>query len=205
MTEEPRTSDDKQPTEEPRPSHKRKWLRLGLVVAMILALVLVGKLTGLTEYLSVKRVQAMMQDAGVLGFVIFVAVFTAGELIQVPGIVFVGAAVLAYGKLLGFVASFIAAVISCTLAFVIVRGVGGKPLGEIKNRWARRILDKLETHPFTVIVVLRLIMWMAPSLNYALAMSNVKMRHYLSASIVGLILPVLGMVLFLDWFLKLLL
>jgi uncharacterized membrane protein YdjX (TVP38/TMEM64 family) len=84
------------------------------------------------------------------------------------------------------------------VSFFIVRGVGGKPLGAVRWRFVRRILAQLDAHPLRTVIILRSILWMAPQLNYALALSNVRFRDYLVGSALGLILPLAGMVLLFD-------
>jgi uncharacterized membrane protein YdjX (TVP38/TMEM64 family) len=178
---------------------RRMILRLVALAALLGGLYLVGYLTGVTRDLSVDRVKNYLDEAGPWGFVLFLVVFFLGEMVHIPGLVFVGAAILTYGRLWGGVAGYVGAEFSLCLGFLLVRGVGGQPLNEIKSKRMRRILDKLETHPLATVTVLRLIFWMAPALNYALAMSNVRFRHYAIGSAIGLVLPIAGAALFFDW------
>ena len=86
-----------------------------------------------------------------------------------------------------------------TLSFYVVRLIGGQPLGDIKRPLARRILARLDEHPLQTVAILRFFFWMAPPLNYALAMSKVRYRHYLLGSAIGLAIPIPLVVLFFDW------
>jgi hypothetical protein len=67
---------------------------------------------------------------------------------------------------------------------------------------ARRILSHLDGHPVRTIFLLRLLLWMAPQLNYALALSNVRFRSYLLGTALGLLAPIAGLVLLSDRFLR---
>jgi uncharacterized membrane protein YdjX (TVP38/TMEM64 family) len=49
------------------------------------------------------------------------------------------------------------------------------------------------------VAILRLILWMAPPLNYALAMSAVRFRDYVIGSALGLLIPIALASLFFDW------
>ena len=49
------------------------------------------------------------------------------------------------------------------------------------------------------VFLLRLFLWLAPALNYALALTHVKYRDYLIGSALGLIVPVAGAALLFDW------
>jgi len=174
------------------------WWRLGALAALIVGLIVVGKLTGLTAYLTTERIRTLVQSAGWWGALLLIALFCLGELVHVPGWVFLIGAVIAYGRLRGGLLGYVGALCSVSVSFFIVRGVGGKPLGAIRWKIVRRILAHLDTHPLRTVFLLRTILWLAPQLNYALALSNVRFRDYILGSALGLVLPVAGMILLLD-------
>ncbi len=144
-------------------------------------------------------VRKHIEDAGIWGFLLYILVFAGGEFIHIPGMIFVGAGILAYGKLRGFLLAFIASVISVCTSFVVVRAIGGKPLSQIDRPLVKRLLLNLDAHPIRIVFALRLLLWLAPALNYALALSNIGFRDYLIGSALGLVLPLLGASLFFDW------
>lgn len=191
---------------EPEPSESpRRWPRILALVLVVGGLVLAARWSGATEDLSVERVRDAMEDAGAWGFALFLLVFAAGELAHVPGLVFVAAAILAYGRVTGAAAAYSGAVLSVCVSFAVVRGVGGKLLSTIERPAIRTILDRLEEKPIRVVALLRLILWMAPPLNYALAMSNVRFRDYLVGSLIGLVIPIILAATFLDWLVEMML
>lgn len=130
-----------------------------------------------------------MTAAGPLGVAAFVVLFAVGELLHVPGLVFVAAAVLAWGRGWGYVISLGAAVVSVSVSFTVVRAVGGQMLAEIRQPWLRRMLDRLDARPFATVVALRTVLWMAPALNYGLALSRVRFGPYVVGSLIGLAVP----------------
>ena len=160
--------------------------RLGVLVIIVVVLLLAGWFTGARAWLTKENLQQVVTTAGWLGVVVFFAAFTVGQLLQVPGAVFIIAARAAWG----FAGAYAGAVISATLVFLFVRAVGGKPLGEIKWAFARKVLAGLERRPVLTIAVLRAVLMLAPPLNYALALSPVRQDHHLVGSMLGLIVPV---------------
>ena len=54
----------------------------------------------------------------------------------------------------------------------------------------RAILARLEERPIRTVALLRLFLWLAPALTYALALSRIRYRHYVAGSAIGLALPV---------------
>jgi uncharacterized membrane protein YdjX (TVP38/TMEM64 family) len=178
----------------PRGRHPRPVSPLqrgGLAALVVAALLLAGRLSGATAWLTRENVRDAVQAAGPWGLALFVVLFCLAELVHEPGLVMVAAGVVAYGPYAGFGASFVGALASVTVSFLVVRAVGGTPLAELRWAWARRMLARLEGEPLRVVVVLRLMLWMFPPLNYALALSPVRFRDYLVGSAVGLVVPLL--------------
>ena len=132
----------------------------------------------------------LAQRGGVAGIALFLAAFVAGEILHVPGLVFVGAAVLAWGPLTGGVIAYAGSLVAVSLAFAIVRAVGGQPLGELQRPRLRAVMARLERQPIRTVALLRLLLWLAPALTYALALSRVRYRDYAAGSAIGLALPV---------------
>ncbi len=155
-------------------------------------------LSGALDDVTVDSVRSTISEAGPWGVLLFLVIFVVGELVHIPGMVFVVAAVLAWGRWEGFGAAFVGAVLSVSVTFIIVRTLGGTPLGEVRFAWARKLLARLEQHPITTIVILRTLLWIAPPLNYALAMSRVRFRDFLIGSAVGLFAPILVVAIIAD-------
>jgi uncharacterized membrane protein YdjX (TVP38/TMEM64 family) len=176
-----------------------RWVRLAAAVALFVSAWALGRGTGLHEQLDTEGVRRAVEDAGAWGLALFVGIFALGQLLHVPGLVFVAAAMFVYGRLTGTVVSLVGAVIAVTVSFVVVRAVGGQPLASLRRPFARRMLDRLDARPVTSVALLRLVFIMAPPVNYALAMSNLRLRDYVAGSGLGLLGPVTLAALLFDW------
>jgi uncharacterized membrane protein YdjX (TVP38/TMEM64 family) len=132
-----------------------------------------------------------MRVAGLWGFAVFVVIFCVGQLLYIPGFVFVMVSGLAYGPVWGSVASIIAATVSVAVSFVIVRTIGGQPLksSQFERRFLQKPLDRLEQQPIRSMIIIRLFLWAIPPVNYTLAMSGVTFRDYMIAAIIGMTPP----------------
>ena len=168
---------------------KRTWVRLLLLAAVLVGIWWIGKATGFTEDLTVDKIRKSMHAAGVGGFFVFALTFIVGQLLYVPGFVFVAVAGLAYGPVWGPVASIIAATISVGVSFIVVRTIGGQPLTEIKQPFIKKWLDRLDQHPVRSMIVIRLFLWAIPPVNYTLAMSGVTFRDYMLGAVIGMTPP----------------
>ncbi len=176
------------PLEEPAP--RARWLRLVLLAMLLGALWLAVDRSGLRASLSEAGLRRLMADAGAPGIAAYFVAFALGQLAQLPGLMFVFAASIAYGPWLGFLLGYTGALIAVSISFGVVRGVGGRQLSGLRWAWVRRALAQLETRPVRTIALLRLVFILSPPLNYALAMSPTPFRHYVLGSALGLIAPI---------------
>jgi uncharacterized membrane protein YdjX (TVP38/TMEM64 family) len=167
------------------------WVRLSLLTAFLLGVYTIGRASGFTEGLTVDGIRDTMRAAGVAGFAVFVAIFCVGQLLYIPGFVFVMVSGLAYGPLWGSVASIVAATVSVAVSFIIVRTIGGQPLKglDIKRPFLQKPIDHLEERPIRSMIVIRLFLWAIPPVNYTLAMSGVTFRDYMIAAVIGMTPP----------------
>ncbi|MBP6109060.1 MAG: DedA family protein, partial [Rhodocyclaceae bacterium] len=85
-----------------------------------------------------------------------------------------------------------------------IKAIGGDALRQLDNKIALRIFRRLDTHPIRSIALLRMLFQTVPALNYALALSGIKFRHYLVGTLVGLPIPISLYCLFFDYLAKLL-
>ncbi len=173
--------------------------RLLLVVVFLLALFALFEALGIRAQFSLDALQSLILMHPILGLLLFTLVFALGNLIQIPGWIFLAAAVLALGRLYGGIATYLAACASCLFTYFTIRAIGGDALRELDNRLARRLLAGLDRHPLWSIIALRMLFQTVPALNYALALSGVRFRHYLLGTLLGLPLPIALYCLFFDY------
>lgn len=175
---------------------KKRLLAVFLFLAILYA---VFEYSGLRDHLNVGFLQQMIRQHWIGGLVIFTLLFSLGNLIQIPGWVFLAAAVLALGKTMGGVATYVAASVSCVVTFFAIRLVGGDALRQLDNKIAVSLIRQLDAHPVKSVLLLRVLFQTLPALNYALAISGIRFRHYLAGTLLGLPLPIALYCLFFDY------
>lgn len=177
----------------------RRHLRLILVLAFLGVLLAVFELSGLRSHFTLAYLQQTLADNPVSGVLVFVLIFVLGNLVQIPGWIFLAAAVLALGRTWGGVVTYIAAVVACSVTFFTIRWLGGDALRRLDGPLATRLLGRLDAHPVRSVALLRMLFQTLPALNYALAMAGVRFRHYLAGTLLGLPLPIAVYCLFFDY------
>jgi uncharacterized membrane protein YdjX (TVP38/TMEM64 family) len=136
----------------------------------------VFEVSGVQDHFNLAFIRQLILQHRIGGLMLFVLLFSLGNLIQIPGWVFLAAAVLTLGRAWGGVVTYLAAVTSCAFTFVTIRALGGDALRLLKNRVAVRILRELDARPIASVALLRILFQTVPALNYALAMSGIRFR-----------------------------
>lgn len=154
--------------------------------------------SGLRDHFTLAYLRQTILTHEVGGLLIFVAVFSLGNLVHIPGWIFLASAVLALGAFWGGVVTYIAAVISCGVTFFSIRFLGGDALREMKNKTAMRIFRQLDARPVASVALLRVFFQTVPALNYTLALSGIRFRHYMIGTLLGLPLPITLYCVFFD-------
>jgi len=170
--------------------YRRPIYRIALLLGGLTALMGIIKFTGIADGLNIDSIRAYLLASGPLGVVAYIGVFAVANLLSVPGVIFIIAAMLVYGKWLGTLLAMVGALCSVVLNFVVIRKLGGTPVGELKAKWARKMLRYLDDYPVRTICLLRTFMMLNPQLNYILALSSVRFRAYVIGSALGLIIPI---------------
>ena len=173
-------------------------IRLGLVLLLLLLVWAVFEHLGLRSQVSVANLRQSFQQHWLLGLASFAMLFALGNLVHIPGWVFLAAAVLALGRTWGALATYVAACLSCLTTFLVVRLVGANALRSMNGRTALRLFARLDAHPVRSVFVLRLMFQTLPALNCALALSGVSLGAYMLGTVLGLPLPILAMTVFFD-------
>ena len=176
-----------------------RYKNLFAVIAFLALLLAVFQLSGLRDNFNLAFLHQKFLDNEVTGLLIFVALFALGNLLQIPGWIFLAAAVLSLGEAWGGVATYLGAMVSCVFTFWVIRLVGNDALRQISGKWSGRLLRRLDAHPVQSIVFLRILLQTLPALNYALALSGVRFRSYLIGTALGLPLPIALYCIFFDY------
>lgn len=158
---------------------------------MLVALAVLARRHGL----DAASLEAELLALGCFAAPVFILLFAAGELLHLPGIVFVVVARHVFGPLTGFAVGYAGAVFALAVSFALARRLSIAARGTRepwRPRWSilRRLFDRLERAPVRSVALLRLVLWLAPPLTYAVATTGVRARDHLLGSALGLLVPV---------------
>jgi uncharacterized membrane protein YdjX (TVP38/TMEM64 family) len=163
------------------------FIRIGIAVAIVVALMIVGKVTGLHHRVTFVGIRDAVRAAGPWGVAVFVVGFIGLELLHFPGSLFYVSAVLLWGPLRGGLLGAVTALVSVCVTFALVRAIGGTPEMPTRPAVLRRIFERLRSHPIRTVALLRLLTFMTPAVTYALALSPVRFSEMIVGTTIGLV------------------
>lgn len=167
-----------------------KW-RMALLGGVLVSFFGIYNYTPVGEWFTLERLQRAMEQSAGWGFFLFFGVFLAGTLLNVPVGVFLVFSFWVYGYILGTLISYAVAISTSMINFYFARWIGGKALTEVRNSRMQRILQKVEDQPIKTTIWLRLVFLMSPLVNYALALSNIRPKHFFWGNVIGFVPPIL--------------
>jgi uncharacterized membrane protein YdjX (TVP38/TMEM64 family) len=169
--------------------------RLTVLTLAIAGLAASGHALGLSRYTTLAGMRALVEASGAWGPAAFVAVSVGGVLFHLPELVFVALGGVLFGPARGIVYGWTACMLGASASFLLarylLRDVVQRSL-EGRARWLGRLDERLARRGFSTVLALRVLLCMAPPLNWALGLTRVRFGHYLAASALG-VLPGVGL------------
>lgn len=160
------------------------FLKAGLVLSVFIAIMYINR-----TYLNLEaeEVQDFLLSFGILGPVVFILLFSIRPFLLFPSSILAVAGGLAFGPFIGPAVTYIGSLAGGVLSFIFIRKISRK---RSKKDGAKRELIKkrIEENGLFYIISLRII----PVINFDLvsylaALSTVKFRTYIGATMIGII------------------
>ncbi|MBI3071995.1 MAG: TVP38/TMEM64 family protein [Deltaproteobacteria bacterium] len=130
------------------------------------------------------------RDAGALGVVVFVVAYVVAALALLPGSILTIGAGLVYGPIFGTLLVSPVSVLAATAAFLVGRGVARAWVTRRMERHPRfALVDRaIGANGFKIVALLRLSpIFPYNILNYALALTRVRLHDFVAASFIGML------------------
>lgn len=175
------------------PKRKSGLVRLVGLVLFLVCSVLLVKYTPVGDWISLENLQYMVAQTGFWGVLIFIGIFVASAVLNVPGTAFLILAILLFGYWQGAAFAYIGAMLGAWATFILGRTLGGKALTEIENKTVKKLLSNVEDRPIRTLILLRILVQFSPLVGYTLALTNIKQRHYMLGNMIGILIPTIAL------------
>ena len=174
-----------------------------MLVGIVIALAATAHFSGLASSITRERIEELALSWGLLGVLGYIAAFAVGEILQLPGAIFVIAAVAAYGPWLGTAIAYVGMNVASIAVFVFGRIIAGRALTEIAHPRVKQLMTEVDRAPIRTAIIARGILFVLPGIGYALALSSIRLSDYIVGSAIGLVVPSVLAALLGEWALSL--
>lgn len=182
-------------TEPAAESSGRAWVRPVALVLGLGALLTVLKVTGVLDELSRDRIQELVEQAGPLGPVVFLALMVGANVAQVPAWVFVLVAVVVWGPIQAWVLSYVGCVLAALLTFSVFRTASGEATRKLMERpLVKRVFGVMHARPVLGVALLRVVFLVTPPVTVAISLTGVRPRDHFLGTVLGVIPMLTGLV-----------
>jgi uncharacterized membrane protein YdjX (TVP38/TMEM64 family) len=166
--------------------------RPALVVAAVAAVVVLVWSSGVVDQVrDEERLRSTIEDAGVFGPVLFLALMVGLVPLNVPGLVFVIPATTLFGTAGGVALSLVGGFLASAVGIVGARRLGHEAVAARIPARVRRLEERVSRRGFWTVVVARSCTFLMQPVDWLFGLSSLPMRTVLAGTFVGLIPPTL--------------
>ena len=146
----------------------------------------VGRHSEFSRYFGLDYLMQTIEHTGAFGIILFAMVYVIGTLMNIPGMIFLFVLFLVYDGIGGFCIGYGTTLLSMLAHFYFTRGVAGEVFKEIKHPLVKKYSDRLAEKPLSTTIILRLLLFISPPVNYALAFSSIKSKEFILGSMIAM-------------------
>lgn len=168
----------------------QRLVRPLLLVCFVAALIAASRFLHLQRYLTVAGMRELVDAHAPYGALVFMGACIAGIFLHMPEVIFIALGGAVFGRARGFAYGWVASLTGATATFLIVRYFASAWVQrhfEARFTRLRALDDRLAANGFWTVVALRLVLFLAPPLNWALGATRVRLAHYVGGTALGVV------------------
>jgi uncharacterized membrane protein YdjX (TVP38/TMEM64 family) len=169
----------------PKGGVKAALKALALVVFIIVAVVVI-RYTPVKDYLTVEELGRFLDDAGIWAPLVFIAIYTAGVCLFLPGTLLTGLGAAIFGAYWGFVYVWIGAMLGAGAAFWIGRTLGREFAASLIGDRLKKYDDAIARNGFAAVLYLRLVYFPFTPMNFGMGLTRVNFSDYMFGTGLGI-------------------
>jgi uncharacterized membrane protein YdjX (TVP38/TMEM64 family) len=155
------------------------FVKAALLLMFIVAAVLIVRLTGVKELLTVEKLGALLDAAGIWAPLVFILVYAVGVCLFIPGTLLTALGAAIFGPYWGFLYIWVAAMLGASGAFVIGRYLGREFAASLIGDRLKKYDDAIERNGFATVLYLRLVYFPFTPMNFGMGLTKVRFMDYL--------------------------
>ena len=142
--------------------------------------------TPVKDYLTVEELGRFLDDAGIWAPLVFIAIYTAGVCLFLPGTLLTGLGAAIFGAYWGFVYVWIGAMLGAGAAFWIGRTLGREFAASLIGNRLKKYDDAIARNGFAAVLYLRLVYFPFTPMNFGMGLTRVNFSDYMFGTGLGI-------------------
>jgi uncharacterized membrane protein YdjX (TVP38/TMEM64 family) len=172
---------------QPVKNRKRAAIKAALLVIFIVTAIVLVRLTSVTDCLTAEQLGLLLKAAGFWAPLAYVAIYTAGVCLFMPGTLLAAGGAAIFGPHLGFVYVWTGALLGSSLAFFIGRYLGREFSASLIGDKSTRYDDAIERNGFATVLYLRLVYFPFTPMNFGMGLTKVRFWDYFFGTAFGIV------------------
>jgi uncharacterized membrane protein YdjX (TVP38/TMEM64 family) len=173
--------------QQPAGSRKKAITRVLILAVFIIGAIYVVRFTPVKTYLTEEALGRFLDTAGFWAPLVFVAVYTLGVCLFVPGTLLTGLGAAIFGAYWGFVYVWFGAMLGASAAFFIGRTLGREFAASLIGDKLKKYDEAIERNGFATVLYLRLVYFPFTPMNFGMGLTGVRFWDYFSGTGLGII------------------
>jgi uncharacterized membrane protein YdjX (TVP38/TMEM64 family) len=160
-----------------------KYVKIGVGLFLAGVLLWIYSTYDFSKYMNIDEMRAFIDSFGTYGPLVFIGLCIAGVFLHLPEIILIALGGLLFGVVKGFIYGWIGVIAGSTGTFLCVRYIMREAFQKsLESRFHRlQVFDeRLAEHGFLTVLLLRLVLFIAPPLNWAIGLTRVRFCQYIS-------------------------
>lgn len=173
--------------EHPGKGRGRAVVKAAAFLVFIVLAVYVVRFTPVKGVLTREAMGRILESAGFLAPLIFMAVYAVGVSLFVPGTLLTALGAALFGAYWGFLFVWIGAMVGATASFWIGRTLGREFTASLIGDRLKKYDDAIERHGFATVLYLRLVYFPFTVMNFGMGLTKVRFWDYFFGTGLGII------------------
>jgi phospholipase D1/2 len=168
----------------------RKYIKTGIGLILAGVLLWIYSTYDFSKYMNIDEMRALIHSFGPNGPLVFIGLCVAGVFFHLPEIILIALGGLLFGVVKGFIYGWIGVITGSTGTFLCVRYIMRDAFQKsLESRFHRlqAFDERLAEHGFLTVLLLRLVLFISPPLNWAIGLTRVQFCQYIAGSALGVI------------------
>ncbi len=171
---------------ESKKNQRRAAIKAAFLVVFLLAAIVIVRFTPVREHLTLERLGLLVKTAGLWAPLAYIAVYTVGVCLFVPGTLLTAAGAAIFGPYFGFVYVWLGAMIGSSLAFFIGRYLGRDFAASLAGDRLKKYDEAIARNGFATVLYLRLVYFPFSPMNFGMGLTKVRFGDYFFGTALGI-------------------